>query len=208
MDEADSTANLERVLSENLKELQQTSPDDPKLLRKLCMQTFKKSFIAIYLLALIPDLILIAVVVMQKEAVDLWFDNDEGTAEFFILCAFMTLCIFVYSVLTSFQSFLSNRLGICITKGIHGLVLQKILTLSHKSLSEVSSGRIVSLVANDSDFVMDYFSHVTKFAQGVIMLIVGYAVLAAYLQLISLFSLIGLAIPFILVPVFNKVMTR
>ena len=153
-----------------------------------------------YLLGYLSEAFTLVAIVFQKFTVDLWFDNEEGSKLFFIYCALITICLLSYGLLSAFQGFLANKLGICVCKAINGLLLDKIFTLSHEQLSEISSGKILALVAQDSDYVMDYFHQISRLSQAIVSLVFSNILLLLFIGPIALYSLIGQAVPFILMP--------
>lgn len=79
-----------------------------------------------------------------------WLRDEDGANYEGYLYAF--LLVFMLSVALVSRNFYllnSGKMGVVVRKGLTGLVYQKLLRLSPKSRSEITSGKIVSLVSGD-----------------------------------------------------------
>ena len=96
--------------------------------------------------------------VLLKFILDDWLstpDNQQRNYPLFWACIALFL---VHAWAKAYSDFMAKEVGLCLTKGINGVILNKVLTLSHKSLADCSQGKLLALIAQDSEYVTEQFS--------------------------------------------------
>ena len=119
-----------------------------------------------------------------------------------------TALFLAYSWAVTFSSFLAKKVGLCLSKGVNGVILNKVLALSHKSLSDCSQGKLLSLIAQDSEFVTQQFSQILEQPAGIFGLVASALVLFHFVNLVALTSLVLMLSTLVLARLFRDCRTR
>ena len=98
--------------------------------------------------------------VVLKLILDNWLAGKIHDERNYTFSAIATALLLAFAVGTVYAGFIAKKTGIQLTKAVNGVLLNKVFTLSHRSLSDCSQGKLLAMIAQDSEFVTEQFSQV------------------------------------------------
>ena len=105
---------------------------------------------------------------------------------------------------TIYSSFYAKKTGICLTKAINGVLLNKVFTLSHESLSHCAQGKLLALISQDSDLITEQFGGIVQKSAGIFGMVASTGILLYFIGWVALTGFILMILTLLMNRVFLK----
>ena len=143
--------------------------------------------------------------VLLKFILDNWLANEMYSTQNYTFFGISTALFLFYSVVSTYSLFLARKIGICVTKSMNGVIMNKVFKLSHKSLSECAHGKLLALISQDSDFITEQFGGILHRSTGIFGMIVSTAILLYFIGWVALTGLVFMVLTLLLEKVFRAI---
>ena len=146
--------------------------------------------------------------VLLKFILDDWLDapgEEKQNYTFYGACIGL---FFFYSWSKAYSTYLAKTVGLYLIKGVNGVLLNKVLCLSHKSLSDCTQGKLLSLIAQDTEYVAEQYYLMLDYKAGIFGIFSCTIILLYFINFVALVGLVFMLTSLVLALFFQSLRRR